>query len=62
MIGFTWFYSFFLKHVPKGGGSNKLNKVLMNDLKKHKGVSNVDVALKLMYFETNGVNVFYGGA
>ncbi len=34
----------------------------MNDLKKHKGVSNVDVALKLMYFEANGVNVFYGGA
>jgi hypothetical protein len=34
----------------------------MNDLKKHKGVSNVDVALKLMYFEANGLNVFLGGA
>jgi hypothetical protein len=47
----------FLKQVTKGGGFDNLTKMLMDALKKHVGVFNIDVA-KLLSFGIDGVNVF----
>jgi hypothetical protein len=48
----------FLEQVTKGGGFDNLTKVIMDVLKKHVGVSDIDVVAKLFSFGINGVNVF----
>jgi hypothetical protein len=47
-----------LKHVIKGGGFDNLTKVIMDVLKKHVGVSDIDVVAKLLSFGIDSVNVF----
>jgi hypothetical protein len=49
-----------LTDVIKGSNTNNLTKVVIEALKNHASVSNVDVVTKLMSFEVNGVNVFQG--
>jgi hypothetical protein len=44
----------------EGGAAYNLIKVVMGALKKHGGVSDVDVSRKLMSFRNDGVNVFQG--
>jgi hypothetical protein len=47
-----------LINVIKGSNTNNLTTVIIEALRKHASVSNVDVVTKLMSFEVNGVNVF----
>jgi hypothetical protein len=49
-----------LEQVIKGGNTNNLTKVIIEDLENYASVSNVDVVTRLMSFEINGVNVFRG--
>jgi hypothetical protein len=50
-----------LTNVIKGDNTNNLTKVIIEALKKHASVYNVNVVTKLMSFEVNGVNVFPRG-
>jgi hypothetical protein len=50
----------FLEHVIEGGGAYNLTKVIMGALKEHGGLFDIDVAIKLISFGVDGVNVFKG--
>jgi hypothetical protein len=47
-----------LKQVTKRGGFDNLTKVIMDVLKKHVGLSDINVVAKLLSFGIDGVNVF----
>lgn len=47
-----------LEQVTKRRGSNNLTKMIMDALKKHIGVSDANVVVKLLSFGDDGVNVF----
>ncbi len=47
----------FLEQIIKRGGFDNLTKVIMDVLKKHVSVSNIDVA-KLLSFGIDSVHVF----
>jgi hypothetical protein len=47
-----------LEQVIKGGGFDNLIKMIMDVLKKHVCVSNINVVAKLLSFGVDGVNVF----
>ncbi len=57
LVSFTC-TSIFLEQITKGGGFDNLTKMLMDVLKKHVGVFNIDVVAKLLSFGIDGVNVF----
>jgi len=48
-----------LEQVIKGGNTNNLTKVIIEDLENYASVFNVDVVTRLS-FDINGVNVFQG--
>jgi len=47
-----------LELVTKAGGFDNLTKVIINVLRKHVSVYDIDVVAKLLSFGINGVNVF----